>query len=262
MTVRRTWTRLVAPAVLVTAGGCFATRSDIKVLQQDLAVMRAESARSDSLRRSQLDSLARIIVQVNDSVRTLNTRLAKVSGDVRGDLYSLGQQVLALHELTGQSTRRVQEMRAALEARQATVGSGPAGPGDTVARGAATPGPNQLFQLAQDQLRRGSTRAARMGFTDLLTQYPTADVAGEAQYYLGESFRMEGNPAAADSVYLIVLSKYPQSPRAPTALYKHAQHLEATNKTAEARAAYQRLVRDYPRSDEAVLAQERLRGIR
>ena len=257
---RRTWTWLVAPAVLLTAGGCFATRSDIKVLQQDLAVMRAESARSDSLRRSQLDSLARIIVQVNDSVRTLNTRIAKVSGDVRGDLYSLGQQVLALHELTGQSTRRVQEMRAALEARQAAAGSGAVT--DTSARGTATPGPNQLFQLAQDQLRRGSTRAARMGFTDLLTQYPTADVAGEAQYYLGESFRMEGNPAAADSVYLIVLSKYPQSPRAPTALYKHAQHLEATNKTAEARAAYQRLVRDYPRSDEAVLAQERLRGIR
>lgn len=253
---------LIAPAVLVTAGGCFATRSDIEVLQQDLAVMRAESARSDSLRRGQLDSLARIIIQVNDSVRMVSARVTRMSGDVRGDLYSLGQQLLSIQELTGQSQRRLQEMRATLEARQATAGNVPVGPGDTATRGATTPGPNQLFQLAQDQLRRGSTRAARMGFNDLLTQYPTADIAGEAQYYLGETFRMEGNPGAADSVYLIVLSKYPQSPRAPTALYKHAQHLEATNKATEARAAYQRLVREYPRSDEAVLAQERLRGIR
>jgi len=255
-------TLLLAPAVLVTAGGCFASRSDIKVLQQDLAVMRAESARADSVRRSQLDSLARIIVQVNDSVRTISARVTKMSGDVRGDLYSLGQQVLALHELTGQSTRRVQEMRAALEARQATAGSVPVAPGDTSTRAATTPGPNQLFQMAQDQLRRGSTRAARIGFTDLLTQYPNADVAGEAQYYLGESYRMEGNPGAADSVYLVVLSRYPQSPRAGTALYKHAQHLEATGKAAEAKASYERLVRDYPRSDEAVLARERLRGPR
>src|SRR5688572_29955829 len=255
-------TFLIAPAVMFTAGGCFATTSDIKVLQQDLAVMRVESARADSVRRSQLDSLARIIVQVNDSVRTISTRVTKMSGDVRGDLYTLGQQLLSIQELTGQSQRRIQEMRAALEARQPATGSVPTTPGDTSNRAGATPGPNQLFQMAQDQLRRGSYRAARIGFTDLLTQYPTADVAGEAQYYLGESFRMEANPAAADSVYLIVLSKYPRSPRAPTALYKHAQHLEATNKAAEARAAYQRLLREYPRSDEAALAQERLRGNR
>lgn len=253
---------LVAPAVLFAAGGCFASRSDIKVLQQDLAVMRYESAKADSARRLQLDSLARTIMQVNDSMRVVSARVTKMSGDVRGDLYSLGQQLLSIQELTGQSQRRLQEMRATLEARQPATGTSPVVPGDTTARPSANPGPNQLFQLALDQLRRGSTRTARIGFTDLLTQYPTADVAGEAQYYLGETYRMEGNPAVADSVYLVVLQKYPQSPRAATALYKHAQHLEATNKSAEAKASYQRLVRDFPRSDEAVLARERLAGIR
>ena len=239
---------------LLAATGCFASRSDIRLLQQDLVVMRAESARSDSLLRAELQGIGVTLGLSADSLRVLSARMARLSGDLQGDLYSMGQQLVQIQELTGQSQRRLQEVRASLEQRSTAI-SQAAAPADS----AVQPGPNQLFQLALDQLRRGSTGSARTAFRDLLTRYPQSDVAGEAQFYIGESLRQEGNAAAADSAYMTVVSKYPQSPRAPTALYKHAQTLESAGNAAGAREVFNRIVREYPRSDEAVLARDRLR---
>jgi tol-pal system protein YbgF len=93
----------------------------------------------------------------------------------------------------------------------------------------------------------------------LLRLYPTSDLAGEAQFYLAESFSAEGNVGAADTAYAAVVTKYAQSPRAPTALYKRALLLQQRGNVALARTALNDLVRRYPRSDEAQLARERLR---
>lgn len=251
--------------LIVTASGCFATQSDVRLLQQDLAVMRSESARSDSLIRVELQQVSRTLGMSADSVRLLSARIARLSGELQSDLYSMGQQLVQIQELTGQSQRRLQEVRASLEQRGAMLSAQPAvvtdsaAPQPAQAAQPAAPGPNQLFQLALDQLRRGSTGSARSAFRDLLTRYPQSDVAGEAQFYIGESFRAEGNIAAADSAYVVVVTKYPQSSRAPTALYKHAQALQAAGDVAGGRQVLERIVKEYPRSDEAVLARDRLR---
>jgi tol-pal system protein YbgF len=137
--------------------------------------------------------------------------------------------------------------------RGAAPGAQPSGPP------AGSPGPNQLFQSSLDQLRRGSPGSARRGFEELLRLYPTSDLAGESQFYLGESFAAEGNVAAADTAYATVVTRYAQSPRAPTALYKRALLLQQRGNVALARTALNDLVRRYPRSDEAQLARDRLR---
>lgn len=245
--------------LVVATTGCFATRSDVKLLQQDLVVMRTESARTDSVLRAQLQQVTTTLAMSSDSMRVLSARMARLSGDLQGTLYDLGQQLVQIQELTGQSQRRLQEVRASLEQRSASIGAAGAGAG-AEAGPSGQPGPNQLFQLALDQLRRGSTGTARSAFQDLLTRYPESDVAGEAQFYIGESWRLEGNRVAADSAYLLVVSKYPKSPRAPTALYKYAQSLEAANDVPRARSFYELIVKEYPRSDEAVLASDRLRA--
>ncbi len=241
--------------LLVAATGCVATRSDVQLLQQDLVVMRTESARSDSLLRVHLQQVTTTLGMSADSLRVLSSRMARLSGELQGDLYAMGQQLVQIQELTGQSQRRLQEVRASLEQRSTAI----AVPGSTPSDSAAQPGPNQLFQLALDQLRRGSTGSARSAFRDLLTRFPKSDVAGEAQFYIGESYRQEGNTAAADSAYLVVVAQYPQSSRAATALYKHSQSLESAGNVAGARQVLERIVREYPRSDEAVLARDRLR---
>jgi tol-pal system protein YbgF len=260
-------------ATLLVAGGCFATREDVRLLQTDLTTMRAERAQADSARKAEHDRVNAQLAQVSDSLRAVSARTLKADGDIRGDLYAISQQLIQMQELTGQSGAKIQELKAQLEQKGATIASaaGPGGGaggvgsavgGDTTRPVAGGPGPNQLFQLALDQLRRGSTGAARAGFQDLLRQYPNADVAPDAQFYLAESYAQQGNMAAADSGYLAVVARYPTSPRAAAALYKHASALEAAHNVQAARAAYQDVIRKYPRSDEAVLAKERLQSLK
>src|SRR5438067_881270 len=115
--------RCLLPLVLLATGACFATREDVQALHTDVQTLRAENARSDSARRAALDRVVTSLNVVRDSVGLLSTRVVKMQGDVRGDLYNVGQQLLQIQELTGQSQQRVQELRASLEARQSDIQS-------------------------------------------------------------------------------------------------------------------------------------------
>ena len=245
----------VAAALLTTA--CLATQNDLRVLQGDVAVVRAEAMRADSVRNAQLNSVIAALKLATDTLRIVSTRLAKFQGDTKGEMFAMQQQLIGVQELTGQSQRRLQELRAGLEER-----TGVTTPGDSARGGGGGPGPNQLLQLALDQLRRGSAVSARAGFTDLLAQFPASEAAQLAQFYVGETYAAEGNSAAADSVYKLVVARLPASPKAPTALYKHALVLIAGGKQSEARAALNDVITKYPRSDEAVLAADRIKTLR
>jgi len=248
-----------APLAALVLAGCLASKTDIAVLQTDLRTMRAETARGDSARRAQVDQVLAQLTRTNDSVRAISARLAKLQGDVANEHYQMSREIIQLQELSGQSTRRLQELRGALEER-APAAAQPVAPGDT-ARAVAAPGPGQLFQSSLDQLRRGSISVARGGFEELLRAYPTYEDAPEAMVYIAETYAAERNQVAADSVYGLVVQRYPRSPKAATALYKRAQILRSAGQAAAARAALERIVREYPRSDEAALAREQLRTL-
>jgi len=234
-------------------GGCMATKSDVTVLQQDIMLVRAEAAQSDSLRRQEIQRLMRSMQSLTDSVSAVSARLTRLRSDVTSRVGAIEEDTRRLQELAGQSQSRMQELRAAVESRTPA----PTGPDGA----AAAPGPNQLYQLGRDQLLRGSTSAARTAFEDLLTRYPEADVAADAQFYIGETHAAEGNAEAADQAYARVASAYPRSPRAATATYKRAVAAEGARRTREARQLYNEVISRFPRSDEAALARDRLRDL-
>jgi len=301
--IRRRLVVGLVPVAVVAAGACFATREDVRLLQSQIESAQAQAAQADSLRHAQLDRVIEQLGLVNDSLGRIGIQLTKFQGDAEGSLYSMGQQLIQIQELTGQSQRRLQELRAGLEAQRAAVppvsvapapdtGAPAVGAGGGVGTGVsaggapgattggitgggtttrtsagtigspAAPGPNQLYEMALDQLRRGSTTAARTALQDLLRQYPNADVAPDAQFYVAETYAKERDTAAADSGYQLVAQRYPASDRAAQALFKHALVLQAQHKVQAGRAALEEVVRKYPRSDEAVLARDRLRTLR
>jgi tol-pal system protein YbgF len=251
--------RVLAPAFALVAAGCLASKTDIALLQSDIQAMRTQSARGDSAQRQQIEQVLSQVIRANDSVRAVSARLAKLQADVVNDHHEMGVQILQIQELSGQSQRRLQELRASLEDRTQAAAQPVAG--DTTKTVAAGPGPGQLFQSSLDQLRRGSIGVARGGFEELLRTYPNSEDAPEAMVYIAETYAAERNQAAADSVYGLVVQRYPRSPKAATALYKRALVLKAAGQNAAARASLERIVRDYPRSDEASLAREQLRTL-
>jgi tol-pal system protein YbgF len=262
----KTALRRLAPVALLATGACFATREDVQLLRNDMAGMRAEAARADTAQQREFNQVIAALGVVQDSLGLISSRMLKMQGDVRGDLYSMGQQLIQIQELTGQSQRRLQELRSSLDQRNQNFLQPDSGMGVRDSTGAAAPtggpGPNEIFELSLDQLRRGSSGAAITGFQTLLQQYPTADIAPDAQFYLGEAYRADGKAAEADSAYAVVVEKYPDSQRAPTALYKRALYMESQGNLTGARAALNRLIQKYPRSDEAGLARDHLRSMK
>jgi tol-pal system protein YbgF len=272
---------VVLPLVAFATGACFATREDVRILQGDIAVLRAESARADSMHRAQMRQVAQQVGAVSDTLRTVNAFLARFQGDFTLTMHTFGQQLLTVQELTGQSQKKLQEMRADLEAREAeraAAASQPVTPPPVAApvAGAANapaapavkpsvptqPGPNQLFQLAVQQLQGGRTSAARDGFADFLQQYPNSDLAPEAVLKIGQAWELDGKMATADSAYQLVTDRFPKSDQAPTAIYKRAMIFRQAGQTRQARALFQQLIDKYPKSPLVELAQDFLKTLK
>jgi tol-pal system protein YbgF len=253
---------MLAPLSAVLAASttaCLASKGDVRVLQDELRALRSSIAQADTARRAQTDTAFMLITRANDSLRIFSTRFAAFQANVTGGMYDMNRQLLQIQELSGQGQRRLQELRASMEARNDAMNAVPASATPDTTKPVAGPGPAQLFQIAFDQMQRGSFGVARSGFQELMDKYPTFEEVPSAQLYIGQSFAEEKNAAAADSVYQLVVAKYPQSKAAPTALYKYALSLIAQKKTAPARGALNRIVKEYPNSDEASLARDLLR---
>jgi tol-pal system protein YbgF len=261
--------RALAAAVLAatTAAAACASPSEVRRVQNEVAMLRAETARQDSVRAARLAEIVRVQQRLMDSLEATRTALRNLRGETQQDFYKVEQQLVQLQELTGQSQRRLTELRTQLEAREAQISAIPpaaGAPGDTTAAAppdaAATATADQMYEASVAQLRRGSTATARTGLRQLLENHPTSERVPDALYFMGQSFAAENQDSAA-AYYNRVVQSYPQSPRASAALYNLGLLAERRRDTAAARDAYQRVLQRYPRSDEAALARDRLRAL-
>jgi len=254
--------------VLGLCSGC-ALRGDVRKVELQVEALRSEMTRSDSARRVERDSLARVLVAVQATISAEQNALVQIRGDIRSDLQAVQQQLMALQELTGQSQQRLSELRS----RLSNPSPAPSPPVDTTTGGAApatapaapsggtgSPGPDQMYDLTMQQYRRGSFTTARLGFREFLRLYPNDERASDALYYVGESFAPE-NPDSASAVYQDVVKRFPNSPRAPSALYKLGLLAQQRGDKAGARTFFARVLAGYPRSDEANLARDRLQAL-
>jgi tol-pal system protein YbgF len=239
--------------------GCV-TKGDVQRVQDDVALFKAETARRDSVRAAQLNELIRVQQRLMDSLTSSRRAVGQLRGDLASDLYNIQQQLVQLQELTGQSQQRLSELRTQLEARGEQLAS--AAPGDTARPGPASSAASadQMYEASLAQLRRGSTSTARLGLREMLRVYPTSERAGDALYFIGQSFAAE-NPDSAAAYYEQVTQRYPNSSRASSALYNLGLLAERRKETRKAREAYQRVVQRYPQSDEAALARDRLKAL-
>ncbi len=250
--------RAAAALALILLGAC-ATTGDIRRLENEIAQVRDVQTRRDAERARQVAEVMRIQQQMLDSLANTRQAMRALRGDVQNDLYGVQQQLVQLGELTGQSQRRLSELRAQLERRGEEIAQAAADT-TTAAAPAAGPSAEQIYETSLGQLRLGSAATARSGFAELLRAHPTSERVPDALYYIGQSFETENSDSAL-AYYDQVVRNHPESPRSASALYHVGLIRERANRNAEARQAYQRVVDSYPNSDEAALARDRLRAL-
>lgn len=245
----------------VTLLGACALRSDVQRLEDQLAAMQDVQARTDRERAQQLAEIIRLQQAMMDSLRGTRASVEALRGDVANDLYNVQQQLVQVQELTGQSQRRLSELRTQIERRQEER----AAPVDTTGGAVAppqssAPSADEIYETSLGQLRIGSASTARLGFRELLRAHPADPRVPDALYYIGQTFETE-NADSALAYYDQVVRNHPASPRAASALYHVGLIRERASDRAAARTAYERVVQSYPNSDEAALARDRLAAL-
>ena len=212
----------------MAAGACFATRNDVRTLQGDLAVLRAENARSDSVHRAQFQAAARRPARPPIRSASLNAFLVAIRHrrvalpgrpvDQHAHVRPAAAHAAGAHRAEPEAPAgHARGVRAAAGGSRDRRRSRRSRRRDRTGRGAAAiaapqPGPSSALRGADARSStRGSYAAARAAFDGFLEQFPTNDRAGEAQYSIARSYDLEGNAAAADSVYAIVVDKYPKA---------------------------------------------------
>ena len=116
----------------------------------------------------------------------------------------------------------------------------------------------QSYQQAYNDLRNGHTKQSIEQFNAYLSNYPSGVYANNAQYWLGEAYRVDQDNNAARKAFNDVIEKYPEGSKVPDALLRLGM-LEMEQKNAvKAREYFTRVTTDYPKSPVASVAAKKL----
>jgi tol-pal system protein YbgF len=116
----------------------------------------------------------------------------------------------------------------------------------------------QEYQQAYDALRNGHTSQAITEFDALLSKYPAGQYANNAQYWLGEAYRVNQNIDSARNAFTKVVENYPGSAKVPDALLKLGYIEYDLKNWAKTREYLTRVTVEFPSSSAAHLASKKL----
>jgi tol-pal system protein YbgF len=106
--------------------------------------------------------------------------------------------------------------------------------------------PQQLYEEAYGFLLQKNYGAAEAGFEEFLRRHPGHQLAGNAQYWLGETFYVRGQYRAAAGAFLKGYQTYNRSPKAPESLLKLAMSLHRLGQKDNACSSFTELATKYP----------------
>ncbi|MGC2805872.1 MAG: tol-pal system protein YbgF, partial [Candidatus Acidiferrales bacterium] len=118
-----------------------------------------------------------------------------------------------------------------------------------------------LYQNALRDFTTGNYDLSRQEFGDYVKQFPSTDLASNAQFYLGEISYQQGDYKDAIAQYNLVLTNYPQSYKQGASLLKKALAELELGARASGVRDLREVVRRFPSTDDARRAQAKLKEL-
>jgi tol-pal system protein YbgF len=213
---------------------------------------------------------------VNRMAQTVNTlqQQLQAQNDAGGKLDQVSSQVQGVHDSVDELRARIAKMDKALQDIQSqlqNVNTQPATQGAAAQPGQApapvapaqpqAPPVQDLYQSALRDYTSARYDVAVGEFGDVVKYYPQDDLAGNAQFYLGEIAYRKGDYPTAIKYYDAVLEQFPGSPKAPAAQLRKGQaELDSNQRDAGIRDL-RSLIQRYPDTPEAAQARSKLNGM-
>jgi len=106
--------------------------------------------------------------------------------------------------------------------------------------------PKQLYETAYGYLLQRDYGAAESAFEDFLQRFPNDPLAGNAQYWLGESLFVRGQYRSAAGAFLKGYQNYGRNAKAPESLLRLAMSLQRLGQKDAACSSFNELASKYP----------------
>ncbi len=110
----------------------------------------------------------------------------------------------------------------------------------------------QMYEKAYSYLLQQDYGAAEASFRDFLVQHPEHELAGSAQYWLGETHYLRGEFKTAATAFLEGYEKHRQNAKAADSLLKLAMSLERLGQRSAACSSFSELSAQFPNAPEHV----------
>jgi tol-pal system protein YbgF len=111
--------------------------------------------------------------------------------------------------------------------------------------------PEALYERSYESLLRRQFADAEAGFQTFINRHRDHSLAGNAQYWLGETYYVQGDYKAAAQSFLTGYQEFPKSRKAADSLFKLGLSLKRLGQNEQACAAFGAVSEKYPKSTEA-----------
>lgn len=250
-------------------------QANMRTLQEQVRDLQRSLAERTTVLKSLVEQTVDAVNRMNTTVADLERAVKEAQANSEARVDSLTTQVQALRDsldevsvrvakLSGQLTETqsvLQSMDVRLSPQAPPLEATPGAPTPASAPATATsgiPSAETLYAAALRDFTTGKYDLARQQFGDYLKYYGETPLAGNAQFYIGETYYQQKDYRQAIAEYDRVLNNHPKSYKVAAAQLKKGYALMELNDREAGIRALRVLIREHPNSEEARLAQRRL----
>jgi len=269
---KRTRARLIVSATIAVVGasGCVQPER-VEVLEREQRRIQSDNVNQ----QKEIDATRANLADTRANLQQVQGELSSLKELIDATRHQVGQQI---DNTSRQGDQRVKD----LEARLAKLAEGFKTQGEQLqlredelkeAKGLQLPpettemgaAENETirrdYEVAWRNLEKRDYRIAIARFKDFQKKHPKSTLAGNAQYWIGESHYALREFDQAVIEFDAVRTRYPEAAKVPAALLKQAYAFAELGEKTNARLLLQELLEKYAQTPEATQAKQKLKSL-
>ncbi|HEX3473355.1 MAG TPA: tetratricopeptide repeat protein [Silvibacterium sp.] len=272
----------VALLLLVSARPAHAVSKEMIQLQTQVQTLQDMLQHLQQTNDERMGVLQHLVEQTADNVNRMSQAMTTLQQQLDaqnasgGKIDQVSGQIQGVHDSVDELKSRIAKMDKALQDIQSQLQNVNTQPG-AVQGAAPQPGQQSAAPLAPAQSQAppvddlyqsglrdytGAKYDVAVGeFSDVVKYYPQDDLAGNAQFYLGEIAYRKGDYPTAIKNYDAVLEQFPGSSKAAAAQLRKGQAELDSNQREAGIRDLRNLIQRYPDTPEAAQGRSKLNGM-
>lgn len=268
----------IAPACVMSKEEGQQMQTDLRAVEQELAVARLEQRRKEDSLAQRLEQSEEKMGKISQALDQANQTTRKADADVYLKMDELVGQVRSMSGQLEELDHRMSILEQRSQGQGSAAAPNHAGP-DTVAQAGQAGGVSgqtgevkpaapslpedkrALYDLGKKNFDAKDYATAREQFAVFLKRFADDPLlADNAMFWTAESYYQERTFDKAILSYQKVINKYPKSNKLDAALYKIGRSFESLGLKDDARLFYQDLVSKFPKSKLVPDAKKRIKA--